>query len=82
MLGFFETRHGEKTRGWGLLTDAQKQAILDHTLLGRTGKIPDVVRMVLFILKEALFMTGSVIRLDGGYCIGGEQVLPMPSGVE
>ncbi|PIP42637.1 MAG: 3-oxoacyl-ACP reductase [Desulfobacterales bacterium CG23_combo_of_CG06-09_8_20_14_all_51_8] len=82
MLGFFETRHGEKTRGWGLLTDGQKQAILDHTLLGRTGKIPDVVRMVLFILKDAPFMTGSVIRLDGGYCIGGEQVAPMPSGVE
>lgn len=82
MLGFFETRHGENTRGWGLLTDAQKQAILDHTLLGRTGKLGDVVRMVLFILKDSPFMTGSVIRLDGGYCIGGDPVSPMPPGVE
>ena len=24
MLGFFDTRHGENTRGWGLLTDEQK----------------------------------------------------------
>jgi len=26
-------------------------------------------------------MTGSVIRLDGGYVLGGEQVIPMPRGV-
>ena len=66
MLGFFETRHAEKTRGWGLLTDVQKQALVDHTLLKRTGKIKDVVQAVLFIIKDAPFMTGSVIRLDGG----------------
>ena len=81
MLGFFETRHGENTRGWGLLTEAQKQAILDHTLLGRTGKIPDLVRAVLFLIADAPFMTGAVIRLDGGYCLGGDPVAPMPPGV-
>ena len=82
MLGFFETRHAEDTRGWGLLTDAQKQALVDHTLLRRTGKIKDLVQMVSFIIKDAPFMTGSVIRLDGGYCIGAEPVAPMPEGVE
>jgi len=82
MLGFFETRHAEKTRGWGLLTGDQQQAVLDHTLLQRTGKIQDVVQAVLFILKDAPFMTGSVIRLDGGYVIGGDRVAPMPVGVE
>ncbi len=82
MLGFFETRHGEKTRGWGLLTSAQKQALIDHTLMGRTGKIEDVVRLVSFLINDAPFMTGSVIRLDGGYCIGGDTVAPMPEGVE
>ena len=82
MLGFFETRHAEKTRGWGLLTDVQKQALVDHTLLKRTGKIKDVVQAVLFIIKDAPFMTGSIIRLDGGYCIGGDLVAPMPDGVE
>ncbi|MCD6224186.1 MAG: SDR family oxidoreductase [Deltaproteobacteria bacterium] len=81
MLGIFKTRHGEKTRGWELLTDARKKALLDHTLLKRTGAIEDVVKTVLFIIKDAPFMTGSVIRLDGGYVLGGEKVEPMPEGV-
>lgn len=81
MLGFVETRHGPGTRGWGLLSEAQKKAILDHTLLGRTGRLGDVVKAVMFILREAPFMTGSVLRLDGGYVLGGEGVPPMPEGV-
>lgn len=81
MLGIFETRHGEKTRGWGLMSESLKKAVLDHTLLERTGKIEDVVKAVLFIIKEAPFMTGSVLRLDGGYTLGGEAVLAMPEGV-
>ncbi|QTA89842.1 SDR family NAD(P)-dependent oxidoreductase [Desulfonema magnum] len=81
MLGIVETRHGDKTRGWGLLTEEQKQAIADHTLLERTGTIEDVVKAVLFIIKDAPFMTGSVLRLDGGYVLGGEKVGSMPKGV-
>jgi 3-oxoacyl-[acyl-carrier protein] reductase len=81
MLGLVETRHGKNTRGWGLLTDEQKAAVIDHTLLARTGTISDVVNAVLFIIKDAPFMTGSVVRLDGGYVLGGEKVAPMPRGV-
>ena len=81
MVGFVETRHGPGTRGWGLLSDAEKQAILDHTLLGRTGTIDDVVKAVMFILRDAPFMTGSVLRLDGGYVLGGEKMQPLPRGV-
>jgi len=81
MLGFVETRHGEKTMGWGLLGDDQKASIIDHTLLGRTGSIDDVVKAVLFVIKDAPFMTGSVIRLDGGYVLGGAQVPPLSKGV-
>ena len=81
MVGFVDTRHGPGTRGWGLLSDAEKQAILDHTLLGRTGSIADVVKAVMFILRDAPFMTGSVLRLDGGYVLGGEKMQPMPKGV-
>ena len=80
MVGFVETRHGPGTRGWGLLSDAEKQAILDHTLLGRTGTIDDVVKAVMFILRDAPFMTGSVLRLDGGYVLGGEKMQPLPKG--
>lgn len=82
MLGLFETRHAEKTRGWGLLSEDQKQALINHTLLQRTGKIEDVVKAVLFILSEAPYMTGSVLRLDGGYVLGADGVPPMPEGVE
>jgi len=78
MLGFVETRHGAKTRGWGLLSDEQKAVLYDHTLLGRTGTIEDVVKAVIFIIKDAPFMTGSVLRLDGGYILGGDKVVPMP----
>ncbi|MFO7839472.1 MAG: SDR family oxidoreductase [Desulfosalsimonadaceae bacterium] len=82
MLGLFETRHGEKTRGWGLLDTQKRQALIDHTLLGRTGKVDDVIRAVLFLLRDASYMTGSVLRIDGGYVLGGETVAPMPGGVE
>ncbi len=81
MLGVVETRHGPGTRGWGLLTERQRQAIVDHTLMGRTGRLDDVVKAVRFLLDDAPFMTGSVLRLDGGYPLGGETVAPMPDGV-
>lgn len=81
MLGFVETRHGEKTRGWDLLTHEQRQAIIDHTLLEKTGGIDDVVKAVLFMIQDAPFITGSILRLDGGYVLGGDKVEPMPKGV-
>lgn len=81
MLGFFETRHGPQTRGWGLLTEAQRNEILGHTLLRRIGRIEDVTGAVLFIIRDAPFMTGSVLRLDGGYLLGGDYTEPMPKGV-
>jgi 3-oxoacyl-[acyl-carrier protein] reductase len=81
MLGLVATRHAEKTRGWGLLTQADKKALIDHTLLQRTGTVDDVAKAVLFILKDAPFMTGAVLRLDGGYVLGGDKVPDMPPGV-
>ena len=82
MLGLIETRHGPDTRGWGLLGDAQRRALIEHVLLGRIGTIRDVVRAVRFLVSDAPYMTGSVLRLDGGYVLGGESVAPMPPGVE
>ncbi len=81
MLGVFETRHGPSTRGWGLLTGDQRQAIVDHTLMNRIGRMDDVIRAVRYLLADAPFMTGSVIRLDGGYVLGGDRIAPMPDGV-
>ena len=81
MLGFFETRHAEKTRGWPLLSAEEQQAIINHTLLGRTGKIEDIIKAVFFLLEDAPFMTGSTIRLDGGFSLGGAPIPAMPKGV-
>lgn len=82
MLGVFETRHAQGTRGWDeVLTEKEKTAIINHTLIPRTGKIEDVVKACMFIIKDAPFMTGSVLRLDGGYVLGGENIPMMPQGV-
>ena len=81
MLGFFETRHAQETRGWDLLDTTHKNALKAHTLLGRTGTIEDVVKTVLYIIKDAEFMTGSVLRLDGGYVLGGEKADEIPEGI-
>lgn len=82
MLGFFETRHAEQTRGWGLLKPEEQEAIRRHTLLGRSGRIEEIVAAVNFLLSEATYMTGSLLRLDGGYLLGGEPATPLPAGVE
>jgi 3-oxoacyl-[acyl-carrier protein] reductase len=81
MLGLFETRHAEHTRGWGLLTAEQRQAITDQSLLQRTGRLEEAVRAVLFLVREATYMTGAVLRLDGGFVLGHSRVPPMPAGV-
>ena len=79
MIGFVESRHGPGTRGWGLLNEEERAAIRAHTLLGRTGRIGEVVAAVRFLI-DAPFMTGSVLRLDGGYVLGNAPVPPMPAG--
>lgn len=77
-LGFVETRHAEGTRGWDLLSEEQKQAIVDRTLLQRTGKLTEVVSAVKFLIDDATFMTGGTLCLDGGYMLGYDQVPPLP----
>ncbi len=81
VLGFIETRHGPKTRGWALMSDSDKKAILDHTLLGRTGHAVEVAKAVRFLALEADFITGASLRMDGGYVLGGDRAVPMPEGV-
>jgi len=81
MVGLIDTRHGKKTRGWQTLTSEQKKQLLDHTLLGRTGTPKEIVNTVLFLISKANYITGTVIRVDGGFVLGGEEVPPMPDGV-
>ncbi len=81
MIGLVETRHGPGTRGWGLLSADQIHAIERHTLLGRTGTVKEVARAVRFLVSEATFMTGSVLRIDGGYLLGCDKAVDVPEGV-
>ena len=82
MLGLFDSRHAKGTRGWSqVLTEKEKQSLIDHILLKRTGSIEDVVKACLFLIKDAPYMTGSVLRLDGGYVLAGEKIPPMPKGI-
>ena len=80
-LGLIQSRHGEGTRGWQVMSPAERQSLLDHTLLGRTGTPEEVAAAVLFLTRDADFMTGSTIQLDGGFTLGSETIPPMPSGV-
>ncbi len=69
MIGFFETRHGDKTRGWKLLSEEQKQQLLNQTPLKKFGTLSDITKTVLFLIYDAPFMTGNIIKLDGGYTL-------------
>ncbi|WP_319586410.1 SDR family oxidoreductase [uncultured Desulfobulbus sp.] len=81
MLGLIDSRHGPGTRGWALLTEHQRHDLLRHTLLQRTGTPEEVAQAVLFLIRDADFLTGTVLRIDGGYILGGEYPAEMPEGV-
>jgi 3-oxoacyl-[acyl-carrier protein] reductase len=66
MLGLVETRHGPHTLGWRTLSEDTKAAIVQHTPLQRVGRLDDVARAALFLIRDAAFMTGQTLVLDGG----------------
>jgi 3-oxoacyl-[acyl-carrier protein] reductase len=81
MLGLIQHRHGEETKGWSVLNNEDKQRLLTHTLLQRTGTAEEVAAATLFLIRDADFMTGSILRMDGGFYLGGELVPDMPRGI-
>ncbi len=81
MLGLIKNRHGEKTRGWESLSTDEKRQIYNHILLNRTGFPEEVATLVFFLLCQASYMTGSVVRMDGGYLLGGEPTTRLPEGI-
>ena len=81
MLGLIRNRHGEETRGWAALTEEEQNMLHQHTLLGRTGTPVEVAEAVFFLAHQAKYMTGSVVRMDGGYLLGGDKTSPLPHGI-
>lgn len=81
MLGFFDGRHGDGTRGWPLLSEENRAELTKGTPLKRLGKAGDLVKAINFLIHDAPFMTGTVLRLDGGYSLGGQDVPEMPKGL-
>lgn len=81
MLGLIQHRHGEGTRGWENLTDQEKKDLHETILLKRTGLPEEVAAAVHFLAVEASYITGAILRMDGGFILGGNRVPPIPQGV-
>lgn len=54
----------------GGLDDTLKQEIIDKTLLKRSGSPADIVRTALFFAKDAPYVTGQILAVDGGRSLG------------
>ena len=52
------------------LSDAAKQNILDQVPLDRVGDPVDIAGCVLFLVRDANYVTGQIIAVDGGRSIG------------
>ena len=48
------------------LDEMSKQRIISRTPLKRSGDTDDVARTVLFLIRDAGFITGQVLAVDGG----------------
>ena len=48
------------------LSESEKQEILQRVALGRRGEPNDIAKAVLFLVKEANYMTGQILTVDGG----------------
>ncbi len=54
----------------GVPESVQRQ-ILSRTPLRRMGSVDDIAKAVLFLVRDAPYVTGAVIPVDGGRSIGG-----------
>jgi pteridine reductase len=52
------------------MTDSTKQAIVDQVPLGRAGDPDDIAGCVLYLVRDASYVTGQIIAVDGGRSIG------------
>lgn len=57
--------------GDNTLSDAEKKKIISRTPLHRSGSAPDIARAVLFFVRDADYVTGQVLSVDGGRLLFG-----------
>ena len=48
------------------LPETEKVEILQRVALGRRGEVADIAKTVLFLIKDADYMTGQILTVDGG----------------
>ncbi len=81
MIGLVKHRHGEHTRGWEAMSNKQREEVKDSILLNRTGSPDEVADAVYFLAVQATYMTGALLRMDGGFSLGQNTVPQMPPGI-
>lgn len=52
--------------GENTLSDREKQKIIDQTALDRAGGAADIAKAVLFFVRDADYVTGQILDVDGG----------------
>lgn len=52
------------------MSDALRAAIIKQTALKRSGEPEDVAAAVLFLVRDAPYVTGQIIAVDGGRSVG------------
>ncbi len=52
------------------MTDAVQETILRQVPLGRAGDPDDIAGCVLYLLRDATYVTGQIIAVDGGRSVG------------
>ena len=52
------------------VTDQLKRQIIDNTALKRAGSPRDIASLVLYLVRDATYLTGQIIAVDGGRSIG------------
>jgi len=50
----------------GGISEEEKQKTLETTALGRLGSVEDIANAVLFLARDATYITGQIIPVDGG----------------
>lgn len=57
--------------GKNTLTDMEKQKIIDRTIMKRAGTAEDIAKAVLFFVRDADYVTGQMLNVDGGRMLFG-----------